>query len=52
MGFEILLSKLPGDVDVADFTDRNLYDPLISKQEVQGMLKRFILFKAIINIKP
>lgn len=51
MGFEILHSKLPGDGDATGFTDHILYYPLTSKYEVQGKLKRLILFKATINVK-
>lgn len=52
MGFEILHSKLPGDVVAAGSTDHMLCYPLIFNYEVQKKLKTLTLFKAIINVKP
>lgn len=52
MGFEILHSKLPGDVVAAGSTDHTLCYPLIFNYEVQRKLTPLILFKAIINVKP
>lgn len=40
MGFEILHSKFPGDVDAAGFTDNTPSYPLISKYEIQKKAKK------------